>query len=175
MEKIYIAKLGKTVGLKGQLKIFIDSDFPEQFKINNTFTTHKNKQLTIETINLKNNTVKFVGIDDIDIAKKYVNSELFTNQEETIKNCKLEKNQYFWFDLIDCKIIEDGKLLGIVKDIHRYPTDDYFEITTNSELLNDDFKVKTFLLPYNKSYIIDVNLLEKKIIVKGANDILLQS
>ena len=32
MDKIYIAKLGKTVGLKGQQKLHIDSDFPEQFK-----------------------------------------------------------------------------------------------------------------------------------------------
>lgn len=31
-DKIYVAKLGKTVGLKGDLKLFIDSDFPEQFK-----------------------------------------------------------------------------------------------------------------------------------------------
>ena len=29
---IFVAKLGKAVGLQGHLRLFIDSDFPEQFK-----------------------------------------------------------------------------------------------------------------------------------------------
>jgi 16S rRNA processing protein RimM len=175
MDNIFVAKLGKTIGLKGTLKIFIDSDFPEQFKKNATLTTFKNQNLTIEYINLKNSTVKFMDINTIEDAKKYTNSQLFTDKKNTIKNCKLEKNQYFWFDLINCKIIQDNELLGKIKDIYRYPTDDYFEICTNIELLNDDFNVKTFLLPYNKNYIIDVDISSKKIVVKDAKDILLQS
>lgn len=38
---IYIGKLGKTVGLDGSLKIYIESDFPEQFKKGAVFTTNK--------------------------------------------------------------------------------------------------------------------------------------
>jgi len=175
MQKIYIAKLGKTVGLKGLLKLYIDSDFPEQFKKNSKFITQKNKELIIESINLKNNTVKFIGINNIEDARIYINSQLYTSIEDTKKNCNLEENQYFWFDLIDCEIIENNELLGKIKDIHRYPVDDYFEIQTNKNLLTNDFKVKTFLLPYNKKYIINVDLKNKKIEVKLAKDILLNS
>ena len=57
-DKIYVAKLGKTVGLKGAIKIYIDSDFPEQFKTDAAFTTQKNKQLVVENYNPHNNTVK---------------------------------------------------------------------------------------------------------------------
>ena len=32
MNKVYVAKLGKAVGLQGHLRLFIDSDFPMQFK-----------------------------------------------------------------------------------------------------------------------------------------------
>ena len=175
MQNIFIAKLGKTVGLKGLLKLHIDSDFPEQFKKNSTFITNKNKQLTIETINLKNNTVKFVGINSIDEARAYINSELYTSIENTKESCNLKENQYFWFDLIDCDIIENNELLGKIKDIHRYPVDDYFEIKTDEKLLSADFKVKTFLLPYNKTYILNVDLQNKKIDVTLAKDILLNS
>ena len=42
---IYVAKLGKAVGLQGHLRLFIDSDFPEQFKKGATFTTNRNLQL----------------------------------------------------------------------------------------------------------------------------------
>ncbi len=172
MDKIYIAKLGKTVGLKGFLKIHIDSDFPEQFKNNATFTTNKNKTLTIESINMSNKTVKFVGIDTIEDAKKYINSQLFTSIEQTKKDCNLQEKQYFWFDLENCKIYENDEFLGEIVDIHRYPSDDYFEIKTSEDLLNDDFKVKTFLLPYNDNYIIDVDIENKKITTKNSKDIL---
>jgi len=175
MEKIYIAKLGKTVGLQGQIKIHIDSDFPEQFKSNTILTTHKNIELTIETINIKNKTVKFKDINTIEDARRYVNSELFTTLEDTHKNCNLNKNQYFWFDMQDCLIFEDEEELGIVKEIHRYPIDDYLEIQTNTTLLSDDFKVKTFLIPYNDIYIISVDTEKKQIITKNAKDILINS
>jgi len=175
MKDIFVAKLGKTVGLKGLLKLHIDSDFPDQFKKNAKFLTNKNKELIIESFNINNNTVKFLGINTIDDAQKYINSELYTSLEDTKNTCNLEKNQYFWFDLISCNIIESNELLGKIKDIHRYPVDDYFEIQTNNKLLNDDFKVKTFLLPYNKTYIKNVDLNNKIIEVSGAKDILLNS
>lgn len=172
MKNIFVAKLGKTVGLKGFLKLHIDSDFPEQFKKDSKFITHKNIELVIENINLNNNTIKFKNINSIEDAKKYVNSELYTSIEDTKNSCTLKQDQYFWFDLIDCDIIENNELLGKIKDIHRYPSDDYFEITTNKGFLNEDFKVKTFLLPYNKNYIINVDLNTKTIQTKGAKDIL---
>jgi len=172
MDKIYIAKLGKTVGLKGLLKLHIDSDFPEQFKKDATFTTHKNQTLIIESVNLTNKSIKFKDIDSIEDAKRYINSQLFTSIEQTKQNCTLNEKQYFWFDLENCKIYENEEYLGSIIDIHRYPSDDYFEIETNKELLNEDFKVKTFLLPYNDNYILNVDIQNKIIKTKNAKDIL---
>ncbi|MEA3314682.1 MAG: 16S rRNA processing protein RimM, partial [Campylobacterota bacterium] len=78
MDKVYVAKLGRTVGLNGQQKLIIDSDFPEQFKKNKKFITDKKQELRIETFNSKNNTVKFIGIDSVDDAKKLTNRQIFT-------------------------------------------------------------------------------------------------
>ena len=47
MNKVYVAKLGKTVGLQGHLRLFIDSDFPEQFKKGAIFTTNRNLILKV--------------------------------------------------------------------------------------------------------------------------------
>ncbi|HIP13501.1 MAG TPA: 16S rRNA processing protein RimM [Arcobacter sp.] len=173
MEKIYIAKIGKTVGLKGQMKIHIDTDFPQQFKKGAVLITHKKQSLTIETINTTSKTIKFEGIDTIEDAQKYTNSQLFTTQEDTVKNCKLEEKQFFWFDMIDCNIYEDDKLLGCITDVHRYPIDDYLEIQTDKSMLesNDELS-KTFLLPYNDTYILEVDIDKKTILVKDAQDIL---
>jgi len=175
MENIYVAKLGKTVGLKGLLKLHIDSDFPEQFKKGVSFFTNKKQTLTIESVNLNNNTIKFKDINSIEEATKYINSQLLTTLEQTKENCTLKEKQYFWFDLENSEIFENDESLGTIIDIHRYPVDDYFEIKTNEKLLNEDFKVKTFLLPYNDNYILDVNIKDKIINVKNAKDILLNS
>lgn len=162
MNNVYVAKLGKAVGLKGDIKIFIDSDFPEQFTKNAVFTTSKNQLLTIQSYNISRGIVKFENIDDIDTAKKLTNTQLFSTLEQTRENCTLNDNQYFWFDIIGCEVIEDDVLLGKVKDIHRYPTSDYLEIDTSAELIEKALP-KTFLIPYIEMYVLDVNTKDKKV------------
>jgi len=176
MEKIYVAKLGKSVGLKGQMRVFIDSDFPEQFKKGVSFTTNKNKTLTVETINQGFDTVKFVGIDTIEDTKMYINSLLFTTQEESKKNCTLGKKQFFWFEIEGCSIVENGITLGKITEINRFPTDDYMFIDTDKKLLEKDVKTaKSFLLPYNDNYVLTVDIDKKVIEVKNGFDILAAS
>ena len=92
MNKVYVAKLGKTVGLQGHLRLFIDSDFPEQFKKGATFTTNRNLILKVIECNLNKDLIKFENYEDVDLAKKLTNSELFTTQEATKEYCKLKDN-----------------------------------------------------------------------------------
>jgi len=171
MDKIYIAKLGKTVGLKGQQKLIIDTDFPEQFKKNTKLTTDKNQELTIETYNNTSNVVKFIGIDTIEDAKKLTNRQLFVSDEDTRNNCKLNDKQFFWFDMINCNVYENDELLGKVSDIQRMPLSDYLMIETNPDLIKEGFAT-SFLLPYIETYVINVDIELKSIFVKEAKDIL---
>lgn len=169
---IYVAKLGKTVGLKGHLKLFIDSDFPQQFKKGARFITNKKLDLLISEYNSSKNLIKFEGYDNIDIAKKLTNQELYSNIEQTRQNCTLEKNEHFWFDLQDCKIYEDSIYLGLVEDILRYPLNDYLQIKTSEDLVSQNLP-KSFLLPYIfDTYILDVNIQKKEIKVTKAYEIL---
>ena len=170
--KIYVAKLGKAVGLKGHLRLFIDSDFPEQFKKDATFTTNRKLQLIVDEYNPSREIIKFKNFDDVDEAKKLTNQELYVSKEDTINNCELDKNEFFWFDIIDCKVIENNQLLGKVKDIHRYPLDDYLEINTDKELIEKKLP-KSFLIPYNiENYIVKVDIDKKTIETKNCFDIL---
>ncbi len=61
-----------------------------------------------------------------------------------------------------CEIIEDSRKLGIVKDIHRYPTSDYLEITTNETLVKEGLP-NTFLIPYIDLYVQSVEISKKTI------------
>ena len=171
MDKIYIAKLGKTVGLKGQQKLIIDTDFPEQFKKNTKLTTDKKQELIIETYNTSSNVIKFVGIDSIEDAKKLTNRQLFVSSEDTRENCKLDAKQFFWFDMIGCTVKENEEILGTVIDIQRMPLSDYIMIETDSQLIEKGFAT-SFLLPYIDTYIISVDIKTKLIIAQDAKNIL---
>lgn len=174
IDKVYVAKIGKTVGLKGDLKLHIDSDFPDQFKKDAIFTTNKDIPLKIQNFNQKNSTVKFYDYDDIDQAKKLINSFLFTTKEESEKNCTLGDNQYFWYDIIGCTIKEGEQTLGIVKDVQRFAIDDFLFVITDLELQKKEYP-KSFLIPYIDRYIIDVNIETKTIATKDTLEILKNS
>lgn len=171
MEKIYVAKLGKTVGLKGQQKLHIDSDFPEQFKKNTKFITDKKQELTVESYNATNSVVKFIGIDTIEDAKKLTNRQLFTSKEDTKEFCQLKEKQYFWFDIMDCLIVENDITLGKVVDIQRMPLSDYLLIETSKELVEKKLS-NQFLIPYIDEYILNVDINNKKITTTNSYPIL---
>ena len=171
MDKIYVAKIGKTVGLNGLQKLHIDSDFPEQFKKDSTFITDKNQQLTIESYNSKNNTVKFIGINSQDSAKKLTNRTLFVSADKTRDICNLDDKQFFWFDIIGCEVIENSELLGTINDIQRMPLSDYLQIKTTKELQQQKY-ANIFLLPYIDEYIISVDIENKKVFTKNSKEIL---
>lgn len=171
-DKIYVAKLGKAVGLKGHLRLIMDTDFPSQFKKDTVFNTNKNIQLKVVEYNTSRELIKFEGYDNMDAAKRLTNQELYSSYENTKEQCQLEENEFFWFDIVDCKIIENGQELGFVKDIHRYPMEDYLEINTSKELVEKELP-KVFLLPYNRdNYILNVDIENKIIEVKNSLEIL---
>ena len=170
-KKIYIAKIGKAVGLQGELKLHLDTDFPEQFKAGTTFTLSDNIEVTIEHFNKKRDVVKFIDYNDCEIVKRLINKEVFTDANKTREQCNLSKTQYFWFDIIGTTIIEDNKILGIVKDISRLPNSDYLEVTTSEELIKQDLP-KVFMVPYIDQYILSVDTDQKIITTAKAFEIL---
>ena len=167
MSKIPIAKIGKTFGVKGWVKLHLLTDFPEQFKAGKTFTADKTT-LTIEHINRKNNTIKFVGFDTPEDAKKLTNRLIYSDEKTSKEDIKLKKDEYFWFDIIGCEVYEDDKLLGIVEDINRINDIDYIVVSVNPEL---NLPQKRFLFDF-KRHIVEVDIENKKLIVKDTIPIL---
>ena len=165
-----IAQIGRTIGLWGDLKFHLHTDFPEQFKINKSYHTSRG-ELTISDINFTRGIVRFVGHESIDSAKKLTNTKIFASQDQTKENCDLKEGQYFWFDLLECEVFEDETLMGTISDIQRIGDTDYFYINTSEHLIEEGFS-KTFLIPYIPQYVLRVEIDTKKMYVKDAKDIL---
>jgi len=165
-----IAQIGRTIGLWGDLKFHMHTDFPEQFKIGNTYKSNRG-DLTIADINFTRGIVKFSGYESIDSAKKLTNVKIFADISQTRENCDLQEGQHFWFDIIGCTVKQGDEVLGEVTDIQRMADTDYLVIKTDDVLVKLDFS-KSFLLPYIDRYVLTVGLEEKVVYTKDAKDIL---
>ncbi len=165
-----IAQIGRTIGLWGDLKFHIHTDFPEQFKIGNTYKSNRG-DLTIADINFTRGIVKFKGYESIDSAKKLTNIKIFADEAQTRENCDLKEGQHFWFDIIGCTVKQGDETVGKVTDIQRMGDTDYLVIKTDDTLVKEDFS-QSFLLPYIERYVLTVGLEEKTVYTKDAKDIL---
>ncbi len=169
-KKFFIAQVGKTHGLHGDLKLHLHTDFPEQFQVGNIFNSSSG-QLEISCINLNRGTIAFKGYDGVDYAKKLTNTKIYASIEETRERCKLDNGEYFWFDLEGCKIFEDNQLLGVVTEIQRLADVDYLFIQTDKTLV-DNGMAKSFLVPKIDRYILSIDIENKTINTKDAKEIL---
>ncbi len=169
-DKFFIAQIGRTVGLWGDLKFHLHTDFPEQFKKGATFQSSRG-DLTIADVNMKRGLVRFEGFENIDAAKKLTNVKLYSDETQTKANCNLEKGQHFWFDIIGCEVLEGDEVIGKVEDIQRLADVDYLSIDTEKSLVEAGLP-KNFLLPYIDRYIIEADIDSKTIHVKDGKDVL---
>ncbi len=171
MKLLHIATIGKTVGVRGDMKLHIKCDFPEQFKDGASFLINKKERITLENVNLARGLVKVSGVTSVEDAKKYTNVKLFTTYDATRENCHLEEGEFFWFDIIGCEIVEDNKVLGKVQEVERITTSDYLNVKTSDTLLEAGY-AKSFLIPYHKPFILHTDIENKTIEVSGGLDIL---
>jgi len=168
---LHIATIGKTVGIRGDMKFHIKCDFPEQFYDGASFFTSLKREITLRDINLEKATIKIDGVYTPEDAKRFTNAKLFTTREETRKNCHLEEGEFFFFDLEDCEVFENDKLLGIVKEVERIALSNYLSVITAKDLVDSGF-AKSFLIPFVEPFKKSVDIDKKIITVSGAMDIL---
>ncbi len=166
-----VATIGRAVGLRGDLRLNIQSDFPEQFKPKNSFLLKNSKTLVVSAYDESRNLIRFEGVDNPEDAKKLTNQELYSTHEQTISQCELDEGEFFWFELFGAKVIEDDKLLGVIKDIERLGETDYVVISTDESLVESDLP-QSFLVPYIDRYIIRFDRETKELYCSGAYDIL---
>ncbi len=151
---VLVAKLGRTVGVQGFVRLHNLSDFPEQFECGASFFDKNSRVLKIKARNAQ--SVLFEGFESLESAKTLVNLELFQSVEKSRASCKLNEGEFFYFDIIGLEVFENGLLLGIVKDI--LPAgNDLLLIKSDESLVKKGF-ASEFYLPYVDFYVKSVEL-----------------
>lgn len=168
---LHVASLGRTVGLKGDMKLNLFTDFPEQFIPNATFSLENGKEVILSSYNPERELVHLKGIDTPEAAKALTNAKLFTTYEATRERCNLNDNEFFWFDLLGASVVEGEIRLGSVQEIERIGAQDYLLVKTDEALVSKGLP-STFLIPYIDHFVIKTDAVAKLISVTGGLDLL---
>lgn len=96
---------------------------------------------------------------------------LYQTKELTRQTCILDKDEYFYFDIIGCEIFEDNIRLGVVKDILESGSNFLFLIQSDIDLVNRSL-AQNFYVPYVDKYIQNIDIEHKKIFAKYALELL---
>lgn len=160
MEELFIVgQIVNTQGIKGEIKVYPLTDFPERFKSLKTIfldLPQGLKEVEIEAVRYQKNMVilKLLGYDSINQVEKWKNIYLKIKPEQAVQ---LPKGHYFLRDIVGLEVFTlQGERLGVVADILSLPANDVYVIKNDS---------KEILIPAIKRIVKEINLEEKKMII----------
>ncbi len=156
-----VGKIITTHGLKGEVKVYPETDSFEVFKslkevVIKDRDGNAPRQIK-KAVRFKNVAiVAFSGIDDVETAKRYVNCEILSSREALPK---LKENSYYEADLLGMRVYDDSKGdLGTLTDIIHTGANDVYEISRP-----DGQKT---LIPAIRSCVLDVDTAGKSMRVQ---------
>lgn len=159
MEFFDVGQIVATHGLKGEVKVAVITDFPEERFApgSKLYLAGDKRQLTVKSGRPFKQfwLVTFAEVSDIDEAKKLRGQKLVVSQAG---QQELPAGSYYYHDILGCSIFENGQLIGKVTDIEAPGANDIWQVTEKSG--------QTFWLPYIPSCVKSVDVANKKIDVE---------
>ena len=160
-ELVAIAKLTRTRGLRGELVADVLTDFPDRFGETETVFAVKPNGEQIE-LKLEKHwfqkdrvVLKFAGVDSIETAEEFVNSEICVPETEAVA---LEEDEFYDWQLIGCRIeTVAGEQIGTVREIMRTGGTEILVVTSAAD------EQKDFLIPFANEICVETDV-ENKLI-----------
>lgn len=155
---ILLGKVLKTVGLRGEVKIYTDD--LSLFEVGCEVLLGDELR-SIEKIRLQKNlpVVKFSGIYSIEEAEDLVGLEVYRDKDSV----ELEEDEYYLSDLLGLTVVDENmKILGVVKDVIQ-PSSQWIYVIQGE---------KEFMLPAVDEYILSIDMETGMMVVRLIEGIL---
>jgi len=133
----------KKHGLKGEVSILLDVDFPEDYDKLESVFVDINKQLVpffIERIQLNGNKgiLKFEDLDSLSEVDNLIGNDLYLPLEALPE---LDPGQFYYHDVIGYMVRDENEgEIGMISQVYEFPNQDLFGV---------DFEGKEVLIPIN--------------------------
>ena len=152
-----IGKISSTYGLKGAVKIESYLDSIEQFReIDELYIFGNIEAFKVKEVKIKKNSCFLIldGVDSIAKSEKLVGLAIYIDSDFKFKK---EDNEYYHSELNALTAIANNKAVGVVEDIIKGHAQDILLIKNSDE---------TAMIPFISEFIVDIDLVEKKIYLK---------
>ena len=160
-EPLYLAvgKLRRTHGLQGEILMDILTEFAERFKVGSTvYVGARHVPFVIRSFRMGANTglIAFEGLDDCDQAAVLRNQIVYGAVKDSPV---LAEGEYYQHQIIGLQVVDEaGHPLGTVKEILETGANDVYVVSGEG--------TAELLLPAIKSVILNINIGEKRIVVR---------
>jgi 16S rRNA processing protein RimM len=164
-ELIAVGKIVKAFGIKGDVIVQPMTDDPERFRLlrnvrisrgpgETNRESHGAVRIERVAIGQRGVRLKLEGVDDRSRAEDLVGRNVLVDEEQRVR---LPKGRYFIHDIIGLAVVdEQGRHIGVVKDIMRLPANDVYVVDRHGREL---------LLPAVKEFIKQVDLDSRSVCV----------
>ncbi len=148
-----IGRIIKVKGVKGEVKVRLETDFPERLKTRKTLWIGNAPDTAIEikvkSVSVAPNeaTYRFIGIDTPEQAKALVGKRLFVAESDLPK---LNGDVAYIHELIGLEVLNGETHIGRLTDVMKIPSNDVYEV-----LLTNGKKI---LMPAISEFIEEVNI-----------------
>ena len=155
---LIIGQVTSSWGNKGEVKVYILTDFPDRFAQLNQISWFRDdleRRLTIEQTRKHKGMilVKFSGIDTVSEAEKLKQGYLRIPIDARVP---LPEGHFYHFEIIGMAVVDrDGTPIGCIRDILETGSNDIYVIDRGAE-------VNDLLLPALKSVVLSVDT-DKKV------------
>jgi 16S rRNA processing protein RimM len=164
-----VARVLTTHGLKGEVKVKVITDFPEQRFQAGSVLSIKGDEERVLTVTSGRPfkqfwLVSFAEVTDLDQAEKLRNKTLVISEEN---QQELPKGSFYYHDILGCSVIDNktGKTIGAITDIEAPGANDVW--------LVKEATGQEYWIPYIADVVKKVDIAAKKVYVelmKGLRD-----
>lgn len=163
-----VGKIVNTHGLRGDVKVVVWMDYPEDFEeLKNVYLKTRTEllKLTVKTVKYQKNNliVKFAEFNNINEVEQYKNFVLYADRDEL---GELPEGAHYIVDLIGLKVVdESGEEIGIIGDVFNTGANDIYDVVRKGK--------KNLLLPVIDDVVKEIDIEGGKItvhIMEGLDD-----
>lgn len=164
-----VGTYANTHGIRGEIKVYPHTDDVTRFsELNSVMLDTRDGLLEygIESVKYFKNMaiIKFKGIDNINDIERYKGSDIYITRDQAVP---LDDDEYFLCDIIDADVTDDeGHMIGTIKEVLQTGANDVYVVRREG--------LKDLLIPVIPACVLDVNTVEKKVVVHlipGLSDI----
>ncbi len=155
MKYALVGKIVNSFGIRGEMKVTIETDNLHRFDKGNTlYIGEEHEKVVVSSSRIHKGCCLLTINESFDINSilNYINKNLYVDLDEVRK-----PGEIYFDDLIDCMVYDNDILIGKVIDILEVPQGSLLQIEKNNKEIS--------LVPNRKEFINSIDIENKKIVL----------